>query len=156
MFLKNVQAGQRDLSLDILKTQRRVVSDTTKLLSQLRLEVTAGVEAVDEVFHTAGGDEDMTDEEKKLLKKFNAKKEKEQKELAQLKAQQAVAKQAADNYSYKWTGGAGADTVRGRTTRERRSSSTTGDRGSGLSMPSSRSSTGTRHRRRTRRRMRTL
>jgi len=84
-----------------------VVSDTTKLLSQLRLEVTAGVEAVDEVFHTAGGDEDMTDEEKKLLKKFNTKKEKEQKELAQLKAQQVAAKQAADNYSYKWTGGRG-------------------------------------------------
>jgi hypothetical protein len=45
------------------------VTETTKLLSQLRLEVTAGTEAVEDVFYSAVGDEDMTDEQKKLFKK---------------------------------------------------------------------------------------
>ncbi len=45
------------------------MTETTKLLSQLRLEVTAGTEAVEDVFYSAGGDEDMTEEQKKLFKK---------------------------------------------------------------------------------------
>ncbi len=64
-----MQDEQRQLFLDTLKTQRRNVTETTKLLSQLRLEVTAGTEAVEDVFYSAGGDEDMTDEQKKLFKK---------------------------------------------------------------------------------------
>jgi hypothetical protein len=72
----------------MLKTQRRVVTEMTTLLSQIRLEVTAGAEAVEEVYHTAGGDEDMTDAQKKLFKKWNEKKEKEQKEMAQMQLQQ--------------------------------------------------------------------
>ncbi len=46
-----------------------MVTDMTKLLSQLRLEVMAGTDAVEDVLYSAGGDEDMTDEQKKLFKK---------------------------------------------------------------------------------------
>ncbi len=45
------------------------MTETTKLLSQLRLEVTTGTDVVEDVFHSTGGDEDMTDEQKKLFKK---------------------------------------------------------------------------------------
>jgi hypothetical protein len=64
-----VQDEQRQQFLDTLKSHRRMVTDMTKLLSQLRLEVTAGTNAVEDVFYSAGGDEDMTDEKKKLFKK---------------------------------------------------------------------------------------
>jgi hypothetical protein len=48
-----VQDDQRQLFLDTLKTQRRMVTETTKLLSQLSLEVTAGTYAVEDVFCSA-------------------------------------------------------------------------------------------------------
>jgi hypothetical protein len=64
-----VQDEQRQLFLNTLELHRRMVTDMTKLLSQLRLEVMAGTDAVEDVLYSAGGDEDMTDEQKKLFKK---------------------------------------------------------------------------------------
>jgi len=82
------------------------VTECTTLLSQLRLEVTAGVEAVEKVFHSAGGDEDMSEEQRKLLKEYNTQKEKEAKAHEQYKIQQQ-ALEAKQDHRGKWSGGGG-------------------------------------------------
>lgn len=106
-ILRNLQRMEpapegAQLWLETLRLQRRGVTELTRLLSQLRLAVNMGAEAVAKVYHSAGGDEDMTEEEKRMLKEYNKEKEKEQKEWKQ---QQATAAKQAENL--KWTGGRG-------------------------------------------------
>jgi hypothetical protein len=106
------EAG-RQRWLDSLKLQRKVVTELGDLLSQLRLGVELGEEAVDKIFHVAAGYDDMSEEQKKMYRELLKEKEKTAKEQelqkkqqgAQELAQQAAARHAAD--IFKWPAGRG-------------------------------------------------
>jgi len=86
-----------------LKLQRRAVTELTELLDKMRMGVELGTEAINKIYHTAGGYDNMSKEQKKLLKKFTEEKEKEEKERERIqKAQQLAAQQ-----QFQWPSGRG-------------------------------------------------
>jgi hypothetical protein len=76
------------------------------------MQVELGAVAVDKIFHTAAGYDDMSEERKKLLQKFTEQKEKEEKEkqkqdLAILLAQQAATGQNTNQLKWPKSRGRG-------------------------------------------------